>query len=168
MRSNRNDQTLNLPRCGFKGTVFSLKDAAYWRTGRSYKSLPGPRPTLGDLQRSSSWWWLHCERCQHNELTAFAAAVIWPPTPFPPTPPGPPVHQLFHSALDVFQHQHTDLARVAFAYAAPKLPSKLIVLSDHRADVWKPQHQIQSAGIRGDGYGANAASTARRLHSQPP
>ena len=54
----------------------TLRDLAYWQSRRSYKSKPGPRPTLGDLQRSSSWWWLHCERCRHSAPVAFAAPVI--------------------------------------------------------------------------------------------
>ena len=59
---------------------FSLKDAAYWRARRSYKSRPGPRPTLGELQREHPWAWLWCERYQHRAPFAFAAAVIrWGP-----------------------------------------------------------------------------------------
>jgi hypothetical protein len=59
---------------------FSLKDAAYWRARRSYKSPPCPRPTRGELQREYSWAWLWCERCQHRAPFAFAAAVIrWGP-----------------------------------------------------------------------------------------
>ena len=59
---------------------FSLKDAAYWRSRRPYKSPPGPRPTLGELQRGHPWGWLWCERCQHRAPFAYAAAVIrWGP-----------------------------------------------------------------------------------------
>jgi hypothetical protein len=29
----------------------------------------GPRPTLGDLQRTTPWVWLWCERCQHHATT---------------------------------------------------------------------------------------------------
>jgi hypothetical protein len=39
-------------------------------------STPGPRPTLGELQREHPWTWLWCERCQHRAPFAFAAAVI--------------------------------------------------------------------------------------------
>ena len=55
---------------------FTLEEAAQWRAGRRAKSRPGPRPTLGDLQRSSSWWWVHCARCLHYAPMAFAAPVI--------------------------------------------------------------------------------------------
>jgi hypothetical protein len=54
----------------------SLRDQAYWQSRRTHKSPPGPRPTLAELQRSSSWWWLHCELCQHSAPFACAAAVI--------------------------------------------------------------------------------------------
>lgn len=40
------------------------------------KSDAGPRPTLGELHRTSRWWWLHCEKCQHYSPMAFAAVVI--------------------------------------------------------------------------------------------
>jgi len=36
----------------------------------------GPRPTLGELQRSTPWVWLWCERCQHHAPFACAVAVI--------------------------------------------------------------------------------------------
>src|SRR5215471_12226860 len=40
----------------------------------------GPRPTLGELQRSTPWVWLWCERCQHHAPMACAVAVIlWGP-----------------------------------------------------------------------------------------
>jgi hypothetical protein len=40
----------------------------------------GPRPTLGDLQRTTPWVWLWCERCQHHAPLACAVAVIlWGP-----------------------------------------------------------------------------------------
>jgi hypothetical protein len=58
----------------------SLRDAAFWQSRRNYKSRPGPRPTLGDLQRSTPWVWIHCERCQHSAPFACAVAVIrWGP-----------------------------------------------------------------------------------------
>jgi hypothetical protein len=38
------------------------------------------RTTLGDLQRSSPWLWLHCEKCQHYAPLACAVPVIrWGP-----------------------------------------------------------------------------------------
>jgi hypothetical protein len=40
----------------------------------------GPRPTLGELQRSTAWVWLWCERCQYHAPFACAVAVIrWGP-----------------------------------------------------------------------------------------
>jgi hypothetical protein len=40
----------------------------------------GPRPTLGELQRTTPWVWLWCERCQHHAPLACAVAVIlWGP-----------------------------------------------------------------------------------------
>jgi hypothetical protein len=41
---------------------------------------PGPRPTLGELQRTTPWVWLWCESCQHHAPLACAVAVIrWGP-----------------------------------------------------------------------------------------
>jgi hypothetical protein len=54
----------------------TLRDAAYWQSRSRHKSRPGPRPTLGDLQRSTPWVWLWCERCQHHAPFACAPAVI--------------------------------------------------------------------------------------------
>jgi len=40
----------------------------------------GPRPTLGELQRTTPWVWLWCERCQHHAPLACAVAIIlWGP-----------------------------------------------------------------------------------------
>jgi hypothetical protein len=40
----------------------------------------GPSPTLGELQRTTPWVWLWCERCQHHAPLACAVAVIlWGP-----------------------------------------------------------------------------------------
>jgi hypothetical protein len=40
----------------------------------------GPRPTLGELQRTTPWVWLWCEHCQHRAPLACAVAVIlWGP-----------------------------------------------------------------------------------------
>jgi hypothetical protein len=40
----------------------------------------GPRPTLGELQLSTPWVWLWCERGQHHAPLACAVAVIrWGP-----------------------------------------------------------------------------------------
>jgi hypothetical protein len=54
----------------------SPRDLAYWQSRPQHKSAPGPRPTLGELQREHPWTWLWCERCQHRAPFAFAAAVI--------------------------------------------------------------------------------------------
>ena len=35
----------------------------------------GPAADAGD-QRSSSWWWMYCDRCPHYAPMAFAAPVI--------------------------------------------------------------------------------------------
>jgi hypothetical protein len=42
----------------------------------THKAPPGPRPTLGNLQRSTPWVWMHCERCQHKAPFACAVANI--------------------------------------------------------------------------------------------
>jgi hypothetical protein len=60
---------------------FTLEEAARFRARRPAKSRSnerpaGPCPTLGDLQRASSWWWVHCVRCRHCAPMAFAAPVI--------------------------------------------------------------------------------------------
>jgi hypothetical protein len=40
----------------------------------------GPRPTLGELRRTTPLVWLWCERCQHRAPLACAIAVIlWGP-----------------------------------------------------------------------------------------
>src|SRR5271163_3912659 len=36
----------------------------------------GPRPTVGDLQRTTPWVWLHCEACPHYSPLACAVPVI--------------------------------------------------------------------------------------------
>jgi len=36
----------------------------------------GPRPTLGDLQRTTPWVWVYCEKCPHHSPMACAVAVI--------------------------------------------------------------------------------------------
>jgi hypothetical protein len=54
----------------------TLRDLAYWRSRSTHRSPPGPRPTLGDLQRSTPWLWMCCERCRHRAPLACAVAVI--------------------------------------------------------------------------------------------
>ena len=56
---------------------FSGNDMARWLASRHrYKSKPGPRATLGDLQRATPWVRLWCERCQHHSPLACAVALI--------------------------------------------------------------------------------------------
>ena len=59
---------------------FDIRDLAYWEERRrklpAMQHHPGPRPTLGDLHRSTPWVWIHCERCQHRAPFACAVAVI--------------------------------------------------------------------------------------------
>src|ERR1700733_7130981 len=54
----------------------TLQNYAYWSSRKTHESPPGPGPTLDYLQRSSSWWWVYCERCPHYAPMAFAAPVI--------------------------------------------------------------------------------------------
>jgi hypothetical protein len=40
----------------------------------------GPRPTLGELQRTTPWVWVYCEKCPHYLAMACAVSVIrWGP-----------------------------------------------------------------------------------------
>jgi len=40
----------------------------------------GPRPTLGELQRTTPWVWLWCVRCQrHAPLACAIAVILWGP-----------------------------------------------------------------------------------------
>jgi hypothetical protein len=56
---------------------FSGKDLERWLASRRrYKSKPGPRATLGDLQWATPWVWLWCERCHHRSPLACAVVVI--------------------------------------------------------------------------------------------
>jgi hypothetical protein len=58
----------------------TLQNYAYWSSRKTHKSPPGPRPTLGNLQRATPWVWMHCDRCQHKAPFACAVAVIrWGP-----------------------------------------------------------------------------------------
>jgi hypothetical protein len=40
------------------------------------KRPQGPIPTLGELQASTSWTWVWCERCQHHAPMAFAPLIL--------------------------------------------------------------------------------------------
>jgi hypothetical protein len=57
---------------------FDIRDMAYWEARRKPQpERPGPRATLGQLQRGSSpWCWLWCEKCLHHAPIAFAPLVI--------------------------------------------------------------------------------------------
>jgi hypothetical protein len=79
----------------------TLRDAAYWQSRSRHKARPGPRPTLGDLQRSTPWVWLWCERCHHHAPFACAPAVIrW----------GVERHAAPAHALHVMRRQGRDVA----------------------------------------------------------
>jgi hypothetical protein len=61
---------------------FTRRDMAYWEARRKpIRERPGPRATLGQLQRGSSpWCWLRCEKCLHKAPVAIAPFVIrWGP-----------------------------------------------------------------------------------------
>jgi hypothetical protein len=63
---------------------FNARAMARWlaKRGRprTKRQQPGPRPTLGDLQRATPWVWVWCEKCQHHAPLACAVAVIrWGP-----------------------------------------------------------------------------------------
>jgi hypothetical protein len=58
---------------------FSGNEMERWLASRRiYKSKPGTRATLGDLQRSTPWIWLWCERCQnHSPLVCAVPVIRW-------------------------------------------------------------------------------------------
>jgi hypothetical protein len=63
---------------------FNARAMARWLASRgrprAKRPPPGPRPTLGDLQRATPWVWIWCEKCQHSAPLACAVAVIrWGP-----------------------------------------------------------------------------------------
>jgi hypothetical protein len=60
---------------------FDRHDMARWiAKRRHFKTKPGPRPTLGQLQRATPWVWVYCDRCLHRSPLACAVAVIrWGP-----------------------------------------------------------------------------------------
>jgi class 3 adenylate cyclase len=37
---------------------------------------PGPRPTLGELQRSHCWTWVYCEKCLHHAPMALVPLIV--------------------------------------------------------------------------------------------
>jgi len=75
---------------GATGAWRSHSRGAYFaneQSGRQVRKVrrvrqSGPPPTLGELQRTTPWVWLWCERCQHHAPLACAVAVIrWGPEP---------------------------------------------------------------------------------------
>jgi hypothetical protein len=58
------------------GEPRTLQNYAYWSSRKTHKSPPGPRPTLGDLQRSTPWVWVYCNKCPHHAPLACAVPVI--------------------------------------------------------------------------------------------
>jgi hypothetical protein len=54
----------------------SRRDLAYWQSRPQHRSPPGPRPSLGELHRATSWVWLWCERCQHKAPAAIVPFMI--------------------------------------------------------------------------------------------
>jgi len=62
-----------------RGPDFSGRSCIFgWQSRKTdpHKSPLGSPPTLGDLQRSTPWVWMHCEKCQHKAPLACAVAVI--------------------------------------------------------------------------------------------
>jgi hypothetical protein len=59
---------------------FNARVMARWLAirGRAHakRQPPGPRPTLGDLQRSHCWTWIYCEKCFHHAPMAFAPLIF--------------------------------------------------------------------------------------------
>ena len=49
---------------------FNARAMARWLASRgrphAKRQPPGPRPALGDLQRSHCWTWVYCEKCLHH------------------------------------------------------------------------------------------------------
>lgn len=37
---------------------------------------PGPKPTIGDLQRTNVWMWLYCPACDHRRAVTLARYAI--------------------------------------------------------------------------------------------
>jgi hypothetical protein len=70
--------TLTLGHAGNMGHFVGLLESVRLCAGRRSMSAMTTRActTLGDLQRSSPWVWLNCERCQHRAPFACAVAVI--------------------------------------------------------------------------------------------
>ena len=59
---------------------FNARAMARWLASRgrphAKRQPPGPRPTLGELQRSHCWTWVYCEKCLHHAPMAFAPLII--------------------------------------------------------------------------------------------
>jgi hypothetical protein len=59
---------------------FNVRAMARWLASRgrphAKRQPPGPRPTLGDLQRSHCWTWVYCEKCLHHAPMALVPLMI--------------------------------------------------------------------------------------------
>jgi hypothetical protein len=60
---------------------FNARAMARWLASRGRphakrQAAPGPRPTLGQLQRSHCWTWLYCEKCLHHAPMALVPLMI--------------------------------------------------------------------------------------------
>ena len=60
---------------------FNARAMARWLASRGRphakrQAAPGPRPTLGQLQRSHCWTWLYCEKCLHQAPMALVPLMI--------------------------------------------------------------------------------------------
>jgi len=59
---------------------FNARAMARWLASRgrphAKRQPPGPRPTLGDLQRSHCWTWVYCEKCLHHAPMALVPLMI--------------------------------------------------------------------------------------------
>jgi hypothetical protein len=59
---------------------FNARAMARWLASRgrphAKRQPAGPRPTLGDLQRSHCWTWVYCEKCLHHAPMALVPLII--------------------------------------------------------------------------------------------
>ena len=59
---------------------FNARAMARWLASRgrphAKRQQTGPRPTLGDLQRSHCWTWVYCEKCWHHAPMALVPLII--------------------------------------------------------------------------------------------
>jgi hypothetical protein len=59
---------------------FNARAMARWLASRggprAKRQLPGPRPTLVELQRGYCWTWVYCEKCLHHAPMALVPLII--------------------------------------------------------------------------------------------